>query len=86
MGIATAKAAFGKFFRAPTTAFISYTTQHIQTSEEDRELQRISPPFDNTQQRPLRKTVDGEHSTLSHSHDVKFFTQKAKGGNPPTVY
>ena len=33
LGIATAKAAFGKFFRAPTTAFISYTTTHIQTHQ-----------------------------------------------------
>ena len=85
LGIATAKAAFGEFFghRQRPSYHILHTYRRIRGQ---RATEDFSSVRQHSQQRPLRKTVDGEHSTLSHSHDVKFFTQKAKGGNPPTVY
>ena len=55
MGIATAKAAFGKFFRAPTTAFISYI---LHTHTDIRRGQRATEDFSSVRQHSAKAAAE----------------------------
>ena len=76
LGIATAKAAFGNFFRAPTTAFISYTT-HIQTHQRTESYRGFL-----LRSTTLSKGRCGKQLTVNtrlyHTHNITFFHTKGK--------